>query len=895
MDLISGLAELLSGDWQGQRLLRMDFPRGDGPPARMLVNSIDADEALSRDFAYVVEVLSDDASIPIPDVMGRMVTISLVRDDGTLRYFNGYVTQFGFIRTDGGFARYRMVLSPWLAFLRLRQNCKLFQNLSLTGILEKTFEDYVQRDYQYRLLSNLPEITLAIQYNESDHNHIHRRLEDAGLFYWYEHRYDGHTLWISDDSTVAQPLDGDAASIMYRAESGSIEDDGISHWMPSQTACPVESTVSSFDFKIARPGLASGAAALAQGSVPVLEAYESTGAYGFRDGAVGDALAVQRMEQLTQNGVTVSTRGNHRSVQPGRCFSLCGHFIDGADAQYFVVSARHTATNNYQANHSGRSEYANEMKCVQKDSRWRPLRGHHSIDTRIFGIQTATVVGPAGEEVYTDEYGRVRVQFHWDREGQSDPASSPWIRVMTGWAGLRYGQISTPRIGHEVVVQFLEGNCDRPLIIGSVFNGANMPVWELSKQHPLSGHRSREIKGNGRSNHVILDDTPGKIQAQLKSDHAHSQLSLGHIGRIDGQLGRVTDRGEGWEVATDAWGVARAGKGMLITTEARPGAGTHLKSMDETIQRLTEAEERHRSLASQAHKYGAQDGPEQQAAVSEELKKHNEAIQGTAASGEFPELESPELIISSASGLHANSARNSHFSSSDHLGLTAGRNVSIAAGDSLFASVKQTLRIFVRKAGMRLVAAAGPISLRAKDDDIEAVAKKVIRIISESDWVDIRGKQGVRLHGSGSMVEIGEKVQFFTESPTLFHGNLETLAPKNKPQPEPPIEDLTPSPEHIHFTLQSHATGGVRYSDVPYSVFKGESEIDSGITDRLGRIIFKHVTGTPEYTIKLANGEQFTLRANDRLAVKGEPDHLEHSLSNIGKRALDGSASGRDH
>ncbi|HEY1042284.1 MAG TPA: type VI secretion system tip protein TssI/VgrG [Telluria sp.] len=478
MNLINDIAALLAGDWQGQRLLRLDFPREDGPAARMLVNSIDAEEALSRDFAFHVEVLSDDANIPINAVMGRMVTISLVRDDGTLRYFNGYVTQFGFTKTDGGFAHYRMVLSPWLAFLRLRQDCRLFQNMNLVEICDKTFENYLQRDFQCRLIQQLPDITLAVQYNETDHNHIHRRLEDAGLFYWYEHRYDGHTLWVSDDSTYANPLDGDASTIEYRAESGSIEDDGISHWMPAQVACPMQSTVGSYNFKHASAANAEGSALFDQGSVPQHEVFESTGAYGFADPTAGEALAQRRMDQLAVEASTVTTRGNHRALQPGRSFALAGHFFsEGDGGEHLVVSVRHVASNNYQNNDTSRSEYANEMKCVRKSAHWRPPRGYHSTDTRIYGVQTATVVGPPGEEIYTDEYGRVRVQFHWDREGKTDPTSSPWMRIATTWAGSQFGQVNLPRVGDEVLVQFLEGNCDRPLIVGAVVNTKRMPNW----------------------------------------------------------------------------------------------------------------------------------------------------------------------------------------------------------------------------------------------------------------------------------------------------------------------------------------------------------------------------------------------------------------------------------
>src|ERR1700761_6557602 len=250
MDLIQGVTAILAAygnEAQGQRLLRMTFPRGDGPGSIMLANSIHVDEAMSRDFEIDVEVLSDDALIALDDVTGKMVTISLVRDDGTLRYFNGYVFAFRFIKTDGGFAFYQMELKPWLAFPLLRQDCRIFQFLSLIELFDEIFLDYLERDYQYRLLRDPPELTLAIQYNESDHNHLHRRLEAAGLVYWYEHRADGHTLFISDDSTRCAPVDG-VGEMPYQNQAGSLEDDGIHQWEPMRRIGSGKVTVTSYNF-----------------------------------------------------------------------------------------------------------------------------------------------------------------------------------------------------------------------------------------------------------------------------------------------------------------------------------------------------------------------------------------------------------------------------------------------------------------------------------------------------------------------------------------------------------------------------------------------------------------------------------------------------------------------
>jgi uncharacterized protein involved in type VI secretion and phage assembly len=212
--------------------MRLDFPYKDGPPtATLLVNTLHAHEEVSRGFRFEVEVLSDDARIPLKMMMARMVTISLVRADGSLRYFNGYVTEFRFLRTDGGFAFYRMLLEPWLSYARLRKDNVSFHGKSVREITEAILKHYRQADWHMHSFEDDPRLTVANQHNETDFNHLHRRWEARGLHYWYEHRFGGHMLILSDHSVLCEPIDvirhDDADVIPFRAKSGSQEDDGI--------------------------------------------------------------------------------------------------------------------------------------------------------------------------------------------------------------------------------------------------------------------------------------------------------------------------------------------------------------------------------------------------------------------------------------------------------------------------------------------------------------------------------------------------------------------------------------------------------------------------------------------------------------------------------------------
>ena len=520
----------MASDPQHKRLLRLTFPKKDGPAALMLANRLDATEALSSDFHYSVEVLSNNASIALKDVQGKLVSIALVREDKTLRYFSGYVFEFRHVKTDGAQATYAMVLLPWLAYLRLRQDNYLFHSKTLVEQTEAIFGDYSVRDAQLRINQGDAPYTDACQYGESDYNYLHRRWEERGWYYWYEHTDSGHTLVLSDDSTQAPPIDGDSPKVPYQREAGSNEDDGIGDWSPVRRLVPASVALASFDFKNPKPASALTSTKNQQGEVLRQEVYEYTGGYGFANNAAGDAQATLRMQEIEAGGKHFEAAGNDRSVQPGRWFHLSGHFDDslgedGKATEFFITQVRHSASNNYQlGGGSGggqqTAQYSNRLTCIRKTIPWHPGRGHNSTDPKIYGLQTALVVGPPGEEIHTDAYGRVRVQFHWDRVGGYDHKSSAWIRVATAWSGPNFGATSIPRIGTEVIVQFLDGNPDRPLITAMVPNAATMPPWELPANKTQSGILSRSTPGGAYSNAnaIRFEDKTGQEQLWLHAE-----------------------------------------------------------------------------------------------------------------------------------------------------------------------------------------------------------------------------------------------------------------------------------------------------------------------------------------------------------------------------------------
>jgi len=793
---------------QHQRILQLHFVNDDAPDVELLINRLDASEALSRDYAYTLELLSDDACIPLEALMGKLLRVALVRADGTQRHFTGYVERFSFLRTDGGIAFYEARLVPWMAFLAARINNRIFHQRNLEGLSAEIFSAYPSHArWDCQLRHDDPVRTDMFQFDESDSNLLHRRWEDAGWHYHYEHQSDGHQLRLSDDSTYANPIDG-GGQVPFQHHGGAIEEDGMAQWSMVRQFQPSSTRLSSYDFKTARPQQVDVPTLNKQGAVLPVEHYEYTGAYGFSNLEAGDRQSRVRMEEFEAAAQLFEGIGNCRFLQPGRTFRLTGHFSAPAtshdhdrDPELLIVSVEHSATNNYLQDSETPPTYTNRVRCVPKRIPWRPGRSYYSRSTALHGIQTATVVGPSGENLHVDEYGRVKVQFHWDLLGRNDERSSAWLRVASSWTGAEQGLVAVPRIGQLVIVQWVGGHPDRPIITGSVVNQLNMPPWSLPSQSALSGMRSRELApgaGNapgGRSGHVLFDDTHEAIQTQVRSDAFDSQLALGHVTRIEHSVGRQDARGEGFELRTDAHGVVRAAQGLLLTSEPRPKARGHITDLAETVGRLAQAQGTVASLSKLAQEHQAQDKSADQQQAAQAIQSQNDAIkgQGDAQDGRCPELAEPHLVLSSPSGIEASSGASTHLASAEHAAVTAGSHVSVAAGKSFFASAAEKLSLLAYRLGAKLIAASGRVEIQAQNDGMEILAQKVVDIISTRDWINLKAKKGIRLNGGGSELVIAEGITGFTQGAHHVHASdHQTLGPQAKPA-EFPGAQLCPS------------------------------------------------------------------------------------------------------
>lgn len=517
------LEQLISSVQQQNRMLKLTFPNGDVAQApQMVANFLNATEKFNQDFEFNIEVLSENSEIPLDDLIGKMACIECMRHDGSSRFFNGYVFSFRFVKNDGGFSRYEMILKPWLAFLKYRQDCQVFQELPLKDRSLQLFKNCIYSDVLWDLRNPDPETTFSVQFNETDYNYLQRQWERAGWIYWYEHRADGHTLHIIDQTKTCAPVQSQNNELIWRGNEAHNTGVGIIAFANRSQLNFNAYTSSSFDFKAPDQLQSEFTPSKVLAGILKLESYIYSGAYGFKDTDIGTKDLKLISDANTAADQTKYLSSNDAYAEIGRWFKLARFNSSGdANNEFLITGIKHTAGNNYLfETDKDTAQYHSELDCISRDTPWLPLLNSNSQETRIYGLQTAKVVGPGGEEIYTDKYGRVKVQFHWDRLGQQNENSSAWVRVASAWAGSNFGMVSIPRIGQEVIIQFLEGNPDRPIITGSVYNEDNLPPWDLPANATQSGILSRSTIGATpeNANAIRFEDKKGAEEVWIQAE-----------------------------------------------------------------------------------------------------------------------------------------------------------------------------------------------------------------------------------------------------------------------------------------------------------------------------------------------------------------------------------------
>ncbi len=905
-----------AGFVQDRRLLVLHTPLGTD---RLLAERLEGEERIDGGgFRFTLTALSDDAHIPLKDLIGQGVRIDVQAADGSLRAFHGQVTRFELAASNGGFARYRLCVEPWLAFLRWREDSFLFQDMSVFDIVDSVFGDYAGAgalDPQWRWdvadRSIYPRRGITTQFQETDLAFVDRLLAEEGLYYWFEHEGGGqgaegglgkHTMVIADHPGAFQP--NRQGTVAYHRADVTETEDSLQQWRARRQLQTNALKRQSWDYKSVAPRpleLASDQQNSAQRFD--LTWADDPGVYAWEDSAQGERLLANALQGLEVRNKLFEGESTVRTLSPATTFVLDGHFAHEQDSEddrrFAVLAITHAARNNFDEDMQRAVDealgdaadelegsllqasstpdggllakagnllasvadkvgsvagqlaaitreranaedsvpfYRNRFTAVRARIPYRPLTldGHgvrvHPKPT-VFGSQSAVVIGGSdGGPVHTDRDHRIKVQFHWQRGAggsarQSHPAGEnnapavgqlgAWLRVAAAAAGDNWGQVAVPRVGQEVLVDYLNGDIDRPVVVASLYNGAgaedaqhndkqagaagatgNAPAWFPGQsgehQHPsiFSGIKTQELSGSqsgsGGYNQLVFDDTPGQSRLNLSTTLSSTRLSLGHhVHQTDNQRGG--GRGYGAELASAAHGALRGGSGLLISADAQPGASASFMDSTPALAQTQQALQLAQALAGAAAALNAKVEDEPEAAELPAMKgladvaealgatqqglttegesggKEIKATQG--GDGTVSAYAQPLLEISAPKGIGLVTPREAVFVSGTTTTIVSAQDVDLAAQRQISVAVAEGLVLSTggatasggepnQERGIRMHAATGAVTVRALSSASTLSAQQTVTIASTTQDVAVEGKEHLLATAGGGYIKL---------------------------------------------------------------------------------------------------------------------------------------------
>ena len=487
------------------------------PAGDLFFESMTASAGLSTLGDMQLNLLSEKPDLKASDLLGKPITVHVETRDGAKRHFNGYVTRFGMGVHRGRYFGYRATVSPWLWFLTRTSDCRIFQDTTVPDIVKKVFADHGVASFESKLFRSYRPWTYCVQYRESDFDFVARLLEHEGIYWYFEHSDGAHKLVLVDSHSAHDAAPG-YESVRYIEDPAHAPPDQeyISHWTFFEGVKTGKTVLTSYDFERPSTPLEVESVHKRPHELSDYERFDFQGDYVQK--ADGAQWAETRMDEVQARYQQVRARSNAFGLAVGRNVKLTHHPREDQNSEHLITGLSIEAkVGNFESGDGG-TRFECELQAIPGSSQFRPER--RTRKSVVQGPQTAVVVGPAGEEIFTDKYGRVKLQFHWDRYGKKNDKSSCWVRVSQPWAGKNFGMMHIPRIGQEVVVDFLEGDPDQPLITGRVYNAEQMPPWDLPANATQSGILTRSSKGGGyaNANAIRFEDKAGSEQLWIHAE-----------------------------------------------------------------------------------------------------------------------------------------------------------------------------------------------------------------------------------------------------------------------------------------------------------------------------------------------------------------------------------------
>lgn len=517
---------------QAHRTLALGTPLGEDV---LLVASATLTERLGGLFSCELELFSHDEKIDSAKILGENVTLRAIDEDGSERFVNGHVARFVQLSADPGMAaergerlnRYAATIVPRLWFLGRGADCRVFQNTSVPDIVKQVCNEAEMGEIELRLSGTYDPWDYCVQYRETTLNFLLRLLEQEGIYFFFKHDDGAHTLVLADSPAAHDVMPGHE-QMTFRSEEGDDLTAGYVRSLVMQASVePYDFALSDYDPTAPRKQLAASAAVDPKHLDIGQSVYDYPGEYIELER--GERLAQVRLEEARCAAHVFRGRADVGALAAGFTFELHEHPREDANAGYLVTAVTTSLRSNLSRGLQGNDC---QFTCIPADVAYRPTRSTPKPIAQ--GPQTAVVVGPSGKELHVDEFGRIKVQFHWDRYGEANENSSCWVRVSKPIAGKGWGFTAWPRIGQEVVVDFLDGDPDRPLVTGCVYNGVNTPPYELPGKATISTFKSNSSPGGGGFNEVRFEDKKGEeqvfIHAQKNFDTRVVNDSFENIG-----------------------------------------------------------------------------------------------------------------------------------------------------------------------------------------------------------------------------------------------------------------------------------------------------------------------------------------------------------------------------
>jgi len=727
---------------QTGRLLRIDTPLGQDV---LLLQGFTGQEGISQMPRFELDLFTEGPPIDFNAIVGENVTIRVELIDEKERFFNGFISRFAQTGSETGIIHYRAEMVPWLWFLTRTSDCRMFQNKTTPDIIEQIFKDLGFTDYKLKLQGTYQPREYCVQYRETDYNFVARLMEQYGIYYFFEHEETKHTLVLAD-APDAHPEIPTQPKVNWEPKgSGLQEEDVITSLEFEKELRPGKFAHTDYNFKTPSTSLAAEEPSVIDiGGNGKYEIYDYPGEYPKK--ADGATLAKVRMQEEEAQHYLISGSSTCRAFTSGYTFDLLDYKPDDLNQAYLLTEVQHVGSmgDAYSPGGAagGEEAYSNTITCIPHAVPFRPPQ--MTPKPVVQGPQTAVIVGPSGEEIWCDEFGRVKVQFHWDREGQNDENSSCWVRVSQLWAGKGWGAMYIPRIGQEVIVEFLEGDPDRPIITGRVYNAEQTVPYALPADQTKSTIKSNSSKGGGNSNELRFEDKAGSEEVYLHGakdwtiaiDNDKNQ-TVGHdeTQAIGNDRTRSVGNNEVIAITTNRTKTVGVDQSETVGANKTIGVGgNHSETIggNETVTVGIAAA--HTIAAAKALTIGAA----YQVSVGAAM---NETIGGLKAE----EIGGAKTVVVGALSSE-NIGANKSVDAGGSISETAGKNVSVNAGDNISETAGKDVSV---SAGKNMILSAG--------DDVTVKNGKASITLKKNGDIIIDGKK-ISIKASGDIVMKGSKI-----------------------------------------------------------------------------------------------------------------------------------------